>query len=270
MCVSPSKRGPAVALVAVPLRHWLNKARGDQSIVQHRLRASEGLGNELSGVATGGNPAGGRRRASSGRSGLRCEAFSVMRGWTSRGFGARRNRRSTREFMNAFGCDLTGLAGCVSLLGSGRPLRPSHGRFVAGAGATYARSGRTFSRTGGCVPCALAGSNSLFCRGSTCCAKMWSTYAATEVILMAYRRRDKGPRESDCQLREVLLTSARNGHYLTATDDATDASLTGCKFPAVRTTFSQKPQLRSVFLWWVMLRRQTPALQPASASNLTP
>jgi hypothetical protein len=33
------------------------------------------------------------------------------------------NRRSPREFGNAFRCDLSGLAGCVSLLGSGRPVQ---------------------------------------------------------------------------------------------------------------------------------------------------
>jgi hypothetical protein len=51
-------------------------------------------------------------------------------------------------------------------------------------------------------------------RGSTCCAKTWSTNAATDVILMAHRRRDQRPRESDCHLREVLLTSMRNDQTL--------------------------------------------------------
>ena len=48
--------------------------------------------------------------------------------------------------------------------------------------------------------------------GSTCCAKTWSTNASKEVILTAHRRLDQRPRETDCYLREVLLTPARNGY----------------------------------------------------------
>ena len=51
-------------------------------------------------------------------------------------------------------------------------------------------------------------------RGSTCCAKTWPKNTAKAVIMMAHRRRDQRPRESDCHPREALLASPRNDHEL--------------------------------------------------------
>jgi hypothetical protein len=120
----PPRYQPQGASVTCMQAMWfLALCPGDQSTTHPPPIASEGCRIALNGVATGGDPAVGRR--------LLPGTFQApMRGspcdscWQRAGIGGEPKSAKPPQTRDAFRRDSSGLARSVSLLGSGRPQRP--------------------------------------------------------------------------------------------------------------------------------------------------